>query len=187
MRKILSIIVVSFVVMLAGCATQPPTLDFIPSDITPSPNKVNAEVKTIVVSIAKEKERLGETQVGLFGNIYEQSFKTSLKEALDESIARSAIFGDLANKKLLLSAKVMKFQTPSFGINFATESIIRYELVDRSNGEQVFLRDITTSGSVSGDYAFLGATRYTEARNISIRENIKQFIGVVSNSDLFSD
>jgi len=170
--------------MLGGCATQAPTLDFTPPDIVPSQTKVDADVKTITVSIAKENERLGETQVGFFGNVYEQSFKTALQDALEEVIARTAIFNDLSERKISLIAKVMKFQTPGAGINFKTEAIIRYELVDRNSGATIFKKDITSTGSVPGNYAFLGSIRYTEARNISVRDSITQFILALETSDL---
>jgi hypothetical protein len=163
-------------VLLSGCATQAPTLNFTPNDVLPAKNKVQAELKSLTVSIAKEEERIGETQVGFFGNQYEATFKQSLKDALEEAITKSAIFNDLANKKVSLTAKVMQFETPSAGINFDTKAVIRYEIFDRSNGQLIFIRDISSSGNVPFDYAFMGAIRYTEARNRAMRDNVTQFI-----------
>lgn len=177
-------VLISIVVMLGGCATQVPTLNFTPANIFPNEKKVDAELKGITISIAQEEERLGETQVGFFGNIYEQSFRTALKTALEEAIARSAAFNDLSNRKVSLMAKVMKFQSPSAGINFDTDMIIRYELIDRSTGQLVFFRDVSSHGSVPGDYAFLGATRYTEARNRCVRDNVRQLIDTFEEIEL---
>ena len=73
-------------------------------------------------------------------------------------------------------AKVLKLETPTMGINFDTDFVVRYQLLDTSTGKLVFTRDINTQGSVPGDYAFLGAARYTEARNVAVRENIMMFI-----------
>lgn len=165
-----------FIALLSGCATQAPTLNFTPSDVLPAKNRVQAELKSFTVSVAKEEERLGETQVGFFGNQYESNFKQSLREAIEEALTKSAIFNDLANKKVSLTAKVMQFESPNGGINFETTAIIRYEIFDRKDGKLIFRRDISSTGSVPFDYAFLGAIRYTEARNRAMRENITQFI-----------
>lgn len=163
-------------ILLSGCATQAPTLNFTPNDAPPVKNKVHAELKSITVSIAKEEEKLGDTQVGFFGNQYEQSFRTTFKDALEEAIVKSAVFNDLSDQKVSLTAKVMKFQTPSAGVTFETAMIVRYELIDRRTGQLVFRKDIESSGSVSFDYAFNGAIRSAEARNISVRNNISNFI-----------
>lgn len=163
-------------IAITGCATQAPTLDFVPRDVLPTGKKIDFELKSISVSVAKEGERLGETQVGLFGNQYEASFRQSFKDSLEEAIAKAAIFNDLSNKKLSLSAKVMQFETPGFSVGFDTTFIVRYQLLDRATGKLVFTRDIRSNGTVPFDHAFLGAIRYTEARNRAVRGNIEQFI-----------
>lgn len=174
--KIQFIAALGLIALLSGCATQAPPLNFTPVDVLPAKNKVEAELKTLTVSIAKEEERLGETQVGFFGNQYEASFKQTLKDAIEEALTKSAVFNDLATKKVSLTAKVMQFQSPSAGVSFETKAIIRYEIFDRKDGKLIFRRDIASTGSVPGDYAFMGAIRYTEARNRAMRENVTQFI-----------
>jgi len=161
---------------LTGCATQAPTLDFVPKDVLPSGSKIDFELKSISVSIAQDNERVGATQVGLFGNQYEATFKQAFKDAIEEAIAKSAVFNDLSNRKLSLSAKVLQFETPSAGVSFETKMVVRFQLLDRSNGKLLFTRDISSSGLVPFDYAFMGAIRYTEARNRAARSNIDQFI-----------
>jgi len=177
MHRLISYLFVFVILFLGGCATQAPTLSFVPKDVLPTGTKIDYELKSISVSIAQENERLGETQVGLLGNQYESSFKQALKDALEEAITKSAIFNDISNRKLMLSAKVLQFETPQISISFETKMIIRYQLIDRSNGKLVFTRDISSAGTVTYDYAFVGAIRYTEARNRAVRENINQFIG----------
>jgi hypothetical protein len=168
--------IAAITLIMAGCATQAPTLDFVPKDVLPTGQKIDYELKSISVSVAKEDERVGETQVGLFGNQYEVSFRQSFKDSLEEAITKAAIFNDLSNKKLSLSAKVMQFETPGFSASFETSFVVRYQLLDRSSGKLVFTRDIRSNGIVTFDYSFLGAIRYTEARNRAVRANIEQFI-----------
>lgn len=177
LKSFFMLAVLSFVLMISGCATQAPTLNFVPKDVLPSGAKIDFELKTISVSIAQESERVGETQVGLFGNQYEATFKQALKDALEEAIIKSAVFNDLSNRKLSLSAKVLQFETPGISVSFETKMVVRYQLLDRSNGKLVFTRDILSLGSVPFDHAFLGAIRYTESRNRSVRDNVTQFIG----------
>lgn len=172
-----SVFLVLFIAALLGGCAQAPTLDFVPRDITPTGAKIDYELRSISVSIAQDNERVGETQVGLFGNQYESTFKQAFKDALEEAVAKSAIFNDLSSKKLALSAKVLQFETPGFGVSFETKMVVRYQLLDRSNGRLVFTRDVSSLGQVPFNYAFFGAIRATEARNVSARENINQFIG----------
>jgi hypothetical protein len=177
LSRILTSIATVVCIGLTGCATQAPTLDFVPKDVLPSSTKIDFELKNTSVSIAQDGERTGPTQVGLFGNQYEASFKQAFKDALEEALAKSAVFNDLSQRKLTLSAKILQFETPGFSTGFETKMVVRYQLLDRSNGKLVFTRDITSTGSVPFDYAFLGAIRYTEARNRSGRDNVQQFIG----------
>lgn len=176
MRFIKFLSIAAMAIVMTGCATQAPTLDFVPRDVLPTGQKIDYELKSISVSVAKEDERVGETQVGLFGNQYESAFRQSFKDSLEEAITKSAIFNDISNKKLGLSAKVMQFETPGFSSGFETSFVVRYQLLDRSTGKLVFTRDIRSKGSVPFDYAFLGAIRYTEARNRAVRTNIEQFV-----------
>lgn len=179
--------VICLMTLISGCATQAPTLNFTPADVLPTKNKVQAELKTITVSVAKEEERLGQTQVGFFGNQYEASFKQSLKDALEEALTKSAAFNDIATKKVSLTAKVMQFESPNGGINFETKAIIRYEIFDRKDGKLIFRRDIASMGSVPFDYAFMGAIRYTEARNRAMRENVTQFVNSLEELKITTD
>lgn len=169
---------ISFLALLGltGCATQAPTLNFVPKDVISTGSKINFELKTISVSIAQENERVGETQVGLFGNQYESSFKQAFKDAIEEALAKSAIFNDLSDRKTSLTAKVLQFETPGMSVSFETKMVVRFQLLDRSSGKLIFTRDISSVGVVPFDYSFMGAIRYTEARNRAARDNVNQFL-----------
>lgn len=180
LRSLLAVFCTALALALTGCATQAPTLDFVPKDVLPTGSKIDFELKSISVSIAQDNERVGATQVGLFGNQYEATFKQAFKDALEEAIAKSAIFNDLSTRKLSLSAKVLQFETPGASVSFETKMVVRFQLLDRSNGKLLFSRDISSTGSVPFDYAFMGAIRATEARNRAARSNVDQFIGSLS-------
>jgi len=169
------ILLVSCLLVLGGC-TQVPPMDFAPADVLPTGTKIDAGMKDISIAFGKKEERLGNIEVGFGGNQYEASFKSSFEDALQEALIKSAVFNDMADRRVFLVAKVLKLETPTMGINFDTDFVVRYQLLDTSTGKLVFTRDINTQGSVPGDYAFLGAARYTEARNVAVRENIMMFI-----------
>ena len=173
MRKLLPIIIM--VTLLGGCTSVPP-LNFTPKDVLPTGTKIDRGVKDISISFGKEDELKGEIHVGFAGNVYEDSFKKTFEDALQESLIKSAIFNDLARKKILLVAKVLQFETPAFGIRFETDFIVEYQLLDTSTGKLLFTRNIQSKGEVPGDYAFMGLTRATEARNIAVRNNIILFL-----------
>ena len=167
--------ILSLVLLLGACVQVPP-LDFSPVDVFPTGVKIDAELKDISIAFGKKEERLGDIEVGFAGNQYEASFKSSFEDSLQEAIIKSAIFNDLANRKVFLIAKVLKLETPAFGVNFNTDFIVRYQLLDTSSGQLVFTRDINSEGWVRADYAFAGVARYTEARNVAVRKNILLFI-----------
>lgn len=175
MKKLLLVGLVS--AMLVGCSA-PAALNFTPTELVSvvQSQKINSELKTISVSIATKEEQRGELQVGFMGNDYEQSFKTTFKDSLQDSFARVAIFNDDASNKLSLSAKVLRFETPGMAVNFNTILLVRYDFVDRKTGESKYVTEIESEGSVPFNYAFLGMVRATEARNRAVKINIQQLI-----------
>ncbi|PJG86615.1 UDP-N-acetylglucosamine acyltransferase [Conservatibacter flavescens] len=175
MKKLLLVGLAS--ALLVGCSA-PAALNFTPTDLAPvtPAQKINSELKTISVSIATKEEQKGELQVGFMGNDYEQSFKTTFKDSLEDSFARTAIFSDDASNKLSLSAKILRFETPGMGFTFDTKLLVRYDFIDRKKGISQYVTEIESDGSVPLDYAFMGAIRATEARNRAVKANIQKLI-----------
>ncbi len=173
------VLLIGLVALVTGC-TQVPPMDFAPADVLPTGHKVDLGIKDISIAFGKKEERLGNIEVGFGGNQYESSFKQSFEDALQEALIKSAIFNDLAENRALLVAKVLELDSPEMGISFETDFTVRYQLLSTSTGELLFTRDIASVGSVSADYAFLGAARYTEARNVAVRENIMLFLDSLS-------
>lgn len=159
--------------ILGGC-TLPP-MDFVPAKVLATGTKIDAGIRDISITFANKEERLGGIDLAEVDN-YEIAFRSSFEDALQEALIRSVVFNDMADRRVLLIAKIMKLETPRFGINFNTAFVVRYQLLDTSSGKLVFTKDIATQGSVPANYAFEGGYRYVEARNIAVRENILMFI-----------
>ena len=168
--------------LLAGCTVLPP-LNFTP-DIGRVENRLNAELRSINVEVAKPARQLGRVEVGFAGNVYEVSFKQAFKDSLEAALVKSLLFKDDTSEKVSLMAEILKFQTPIAGVRFKTNVVVNYQVIDRATGDVLYNRNIATDGEVPGDYALMGAVRGTEARNRTAQNNIKAFIEDLSKTGL---
>lgn len=174
MKKIFAII---FALALTGCAAPPP-LNFSVPDVGVSQSKIDAEVKTITVTLARPDEAKGSMPMGMEG------ITNFWKESLQEAIDRMAIFKDESKNKLSVQVKILAFETPGFGASMTSKSIARYELIERSTGSIVLTQDIAAEGIVPFDHAFLGVTRARESINRAAQNNIKLFLQALESVDI---
>lgn len=174
MKKLLAII---FTLVLTGCQAPPP-LNFSVPGVGVSTKKIDAEVKTITVTIARPDEAKGDLPMGIEG--IAGFWKESLQEALD----RMAIFKDDAHNKLSIQVKILAFNVPSFGASMTSASIARYELIDRATGSIIYTQDISAEGVVPFDHAFIGVTRARESINRAAQNNIKLFLQALETVDI---
>ena len=142
-----------FVLALAGCGLQIPPLNFSVPNVGPASQKIEAEVKSITVSMGRPDEVVGKMAYGV------ETLAPLWQTALIEALNRNVIFRDQSPKKVSISVKVLKFELPGFGGEMTTHSTARYEIIDRKNGDIIFTQDISAAGVVPFDYAFVGAVR----------------------------
>ncbi len=174
MKKILAII---FALALTGCAAPPP-LNFSVPDVGVSKSKIDAEVKSVTVTLARPDEAKGNLPMGIEG------VTNFWKESLQESIDRMAIFKDDSKNKLSIQVKILAFEIPGFGASMTSKSVARYELIDRASGSIVYTQDITADGSVPFNHAFMGVTRARESINRAAQNNIKLFLQALETVDV---
>ena len=164
-----------------GCVSLPP-VNFSAPNIGVSSTKLDAELKSLTVSIARPDEDAGEIDPGI--GTHTGSWKTALEEAFN----RMAIFKDDSPKKVSLAVKILKFQTISAFP--AAHTSARYEIIDRSDGSIIFTTDISTSGEGPFKFApFCDAgcamgTRVVDGLNRSVQKNIVQFLQVLETVDI---
>ncbi|HLZ68058.1 MAG TPA: hypothetical protein VKQ29_17675 [Aliidongia sp.] len=164
-------------VLLSACGSIPP-LNFSVPNVGPSPAKLDAEVKSLTVTVARPDEKTGglpPTAEGLA-----PLWKTSVEEALD----RMAIFNDDASRKVSLSVKILKLEVPGAGLSMTTDAAARYEIIDRKTGSVIFTTDISSSGTTPLDFAFQGVARARESVNRAVQNNISQFLQQLQTVDL---
>jgi hypothetical protein len=156
--------------LLAGCGSIPP-LNFSVPNVGVSQRKLDAEMKSMTVTIARPDEKTGNLPVGM-ENLVPQLWQTALTEALN----KMAIFQDDGAKKVNVSVKILKLDIPPAGISFTTDTAARYEILDRKTGDIIFTQDIASSGTTPADYAYLGVARARESVNRAVQNNITQFL-----------
>jgi hypothetical protein len=165
------------IVGLTGCQHAPP-VNFSVANVGPSKTKLDADVKSITVTIANAGEAVGDLSP-LTG-----ATTTLWQSSLQDALTRMAIFRDESPRKVSLVVKILQFDVPSRAVTFTTGTTARYQLLDRSNGSVIYTRDISSNSAVSMDYAMLGATRAIESINRSVQDNITQFLQTLETVDL---
>lgn len=163
---------------LSGCGTIPP-LNFSVPNVGVSQKKIDAEMKSMTVTIARPDEKTGDLPLGMEG-LVPQIWQTSLIEALN----KMAIFQDDAVKKVNVSVKILKLNPPGAGFAMTTETAARYEITDRKTGDVIFTQDITASGTTPMDYAFMGVARARESINRAVQNNITLFLQALETVDV---
>lgn len=163
---------------LIGCASRPP-MNFSVPNVGVSKNKIDAELKSMTVTIARPDEKSGNLPAGM-----EQSVPQLWQTALTEALNRMTVFQDDATKKVNLSVKILKLDMPSFGAGMATVTGARYEIMDRKTGDLIYAQEINATGEVPWDYAFEGLTRMRESVNRSVQNNITQFLLALETVDV---
>lgn len=177
MNRFRIFLVLFFAAFVTGCAAPPP-LSFSVPNVGYSTKKIDAEVRSITVSVARDDEKKGDLPMGI--EAVPQMWKSSLEEALN----RMAIFKDDAQRKVSLSVKILGVNIPAFGAEMATTAMARYEIIDRANGAIIYTQDITATGVVPFNHAFMGITRARESINRSVQNNISQFLQALETVDV---
>jgi len=86
------------------------------------------------------------------------------------------IFKDDAKKKFSLSVKVTALNISKGGITMTSSATATYTIIDRSNGDVIYTRNISSEGITPLDFALIGAIRVRESVNRAVQNNITQFL-----------
>ena len=184
----LSIPFILFLLLLSsGCiGTKRLPVNFSAPNIGVSSTKLDAELKSLTISLARPDEAIGKIEVPLVwchGDFCPISLYVGVwKTALEEAFNRMAIFKDDSPKKVSLAVKILELRQRE--IFWIADTSARYEIIDRSDGSIIFTTDISTTGDVPFDYAFAARVRLLESINRSVQNNIIQFLQVLETVDM---
>ena len=182
------LVIVVATLMLGACAQDIPPINFSVPNVGVSQHKVDAELKSLTVTMGRPDEQTGPINLMVetmspapgTGGVVTSIWRTSLEEAVN----RMAVFNDDAKKKISLQVKVLKLDMPSAGGTFTTNTSAKYEIIDRTNGSIIYTQVIDASGTCPGDYAFMGAIRARESVNRSVQNNISLFLQALDSVDV---
>jgi hypothetical protein len=166
-------------ILLSGCGATIPPLNFSVPNVGVTQKKIDAEMKSMTVTIARPDEKTGDLPVGM-ETMVPQLWQTALTEALN----KMTIFQDDATKKVNVSVKILKLNPPGAGASMTTETAARYEIMDRKTGDVIFTQDIASSGTTPFDHSFLGVARARESINRAVQNNITQFLQALETVDV---
>lgn len=166
-------------VLLTGCGPAIPPLNFSVPNVGVSQKKIDAEMKSMTVTIARPDEKTGNLPAGMEAMV-PQLWQTALTEALN----KMAIFQDDASRKVNVSVKILKLDPPGAGASMTTAAAARYEIMDRKTGDIIYTQDISSSGTTPFDYAFMGVTRQRESINRAVQNNITEFLQSLETVDV---
>lgn len=167
--------------VLTACADQLPPVNFSVPNVGTATQKIDAELRSITVTLARPDEQLGRMDVTLaetsgMGPGSGLGVSSAWRTALEEALNRMVIFRDDAARKVSLQVKVLKLEGPMFGASMTTETIARYEVINRANGDIIFMTDVSASGTTPFNHAFVGAIRARESINRAVQNNIALFL-----------
>lgn len=165
---------------VTACASTPPPLNFTPPNINVVQRQQPVALVSTIVTIGRPDEAVGSIEVAGMENELQQLWKSSL----EDSVTRMAIFNDSAPTRVNLNVKVLKLDVPAFGASMTTQTVARYELLDRNTGAVVFTTDVQSDGMVPMDYNFVGAIRARESASRSVQNNIATFLQRLEAADL---
>lgn len=177
--------------LLTGCGTLPP-LNFSVPNVGVSARKIDAEMKSLTVTVARPDEKTGKLdlkyaamdQNGQGGNVGDQMVPQMWQTALTEALNRMVVFQDDATKKVNVSVKILKLEVPNSGVSFTTNATARYEIMDRKTGDLIFAQDISSAGTTPSDFAFSGLARMRESINRAVQNNITLFLQAIETVDV---
>jgi hypothetical protein len=170
--------VAALLLLLYGCATPVVPINFSVPNVGLSKKKIDAEVKSLTVTVAPANEATG-TQ-----NINTAMVTPLWTSAMNEAFNKMAIFQDDAPMKVNVSVKILSFDPPSVGFSMTTKTSARYEIVDRKSGDIIHTQDVSSSHTTPADFAFNARIRINDSINHAVQDNIIQFLQALESVDI---
>ena len=170
-KSIYTPLLVACSLLLTACQAIPP-MNFSVPNVGFSKTKIDAELKSSTVTLARTDEVTGNMPSNMNG--VAGDWQIAIIEALNKMV----IFKDDAKKKLNLSVKITSAQVEAYPSKLNDLGMVTatYTLIDRANGDVIYTRNISSEGLVPFDFSFYKDARRMEALNRAVQNNITQFL-----------
>jgi hypothetical protein len=163
--------------LLGGCATKFQQVNLVPVGITRSSAPFDLELKTVTVAIAAPDLQTGNVRMNA-------TFPPLWRDALQNVIDQAGVFKDDAARKVTVAAVIKKFDFNPSGFSNTIKVEADYSVVDRSNGQILFEKDITNSASAGAGDEWVAQNRVIMLWNKATQENIRTFVQALKESGI---
>jgi len=163
--------------LLAGCASEVVQVNLVPTGITRSSASFDMEVKSVTVVIADKANQTGEVRMNA-------TFPPLWRDALQNAIDQAGLFKDDSPRKITVAAVIKKWKFNPTGFSNTTDVEADYSVIDRSNGQRLFEKDITNSASATAGDTWNAQARLIKLWNKAAQDNISAFVQALQASKL---
>jgi hypothetical protein len=158
--------------LLGACAANPTQVNLVPANVTRSQQPFDMELKTVTVVIADKPSNTGKVMMSA-------TFPPLWRDSLQTSVDKAGLFKDDAAKKVTISTLVTRFEFNDVGFSNTVDVDATYSVVDRSNGNTIFEKSISTTGSNNAGKTVNARERLINLWNQVTQENISIFISAL--------
>ncbi|MEW5771269.1 MAG: hypothetical protein AB1831_13010 [Pseudomonadota bacterium] len=175
--SITSALLISAAVYLSGCAS-PARVDSMTvagkpeQRIAASPLRDNLAIKD--VTGGKETNPMWKSNIG----------SPEFEAALESSLRAVGLLAPRQGGRYTLTAHMENVDQPFIGLSMTVTASVRYMVVERSTGKEIFNKVISVPYTASVSDAFLGVERLRLANEGAIRENISGLIDELFRMDI---
>jgi hypothetical protein len=169
-KGIAACVCVSF---LAACASQPTQVNVVPSGIVRVPHPLDLELRTVNVIIADKASQTGKVMMSA-------TFPPLWRDAIQVSVDQAGLFKDDASRKVTITATIKQFEFNATGFSNTVNVEATYVMTDRSTGQQLFDRSITTTASSSVSKEYQARARLINLWNETTQDNIAKFVAALA-------
>lgn len=167
----------TLLVLLSSCAVKPTQVNLVPTGTIRASVPFDMELKTVAVVIAEQSAQTGKVMV-------DATFPPLWKDAIQTAVDEAGLFKDDSSKKVTISALIKKFEFNPTGFSNTCDTEVSYKVIDRSNGKEIFLKNIVTTSSNSAKNTWNANERLINLWNTTTQESIRKFVESLKLSDL---
>jgi hypothetical protein len=159
--------------LLAACAARPTQVNVVPTGIVRVSHPLDLELKTVNVIIADQASQSGKVMMSA-------TFPPLWRDAIQVSVDQAGLFKDDASRKVTITATIKQFEYNPTGFSNTVNVEATYVMTDRSNGQTLFDRTISTTASSSVSKEYMARARLINLWNETTQDNIAKFIAALS-------